>query len=70
MNRQAKLFCVYGNLEVAQGAREDIQKGLSLILREIARRASNQGDPSPERIRRDMESEGAAITSLTDFLAQ
>ncbi|MBI4605139.1 MAG: ATP-binding protein [Planctomycetes bacterium] len=70
LNREAKLFCVYANLEVAQGAREDIQMGLSLILREIARRASNEGDPAAERIRRDMESEGAVITSLTDFLAQ
>jgi hypothetical protein len=70
LNREGRYLCVYADLEVAQGLREHVDKGLSLILREIARGAIVHGDGAAERIRRDMDSEHAAITSLTDFLSR
>ncbi len=70
LNREGKYLCVYANVEGAQGLREQVHKGLSLILRDIARRAIHDGDPTAERIRLKMEAEGSPITSLTDFLSQ
>jgi len=46
LNREGKYFCVYANVELAQGARENVEKGLSLILQQIADRAAKQGDES------------------------
>ncbi len=39
LNREGKYLCVYANVEVAQRAREQLDKGMSLILGEIAERA-------------------------------
>lgn len=68
LNRGSTFFCVYANLEVGQGAREDLEKGLSLVIREIAGRASSHGDTHAERIRIGMEAEASSVLSLTDFL--
>ncbi len=70
LNREGKYLCVYANVEVAQGLREQVDKGLSVILREIAFRAESQGDKTAERLRLMMESEGSAAVSLAGFLAR
>jgi len=70
LNREGRYLCVYANVEGAQGYREQVEKGLSVILREIALRAEAQGDSAPERLRIKMESEGSATVSLTAFLSQ
>jgi hypothetical protein len=70
LNREGKYLCVYADVEVAQGLREQVEKGLSLILREITRSASRLGDATGEQVRVKMESEGSPIVSLADFLAR
>jgi len=76
LNREGKYFCVYANVEMAQGACESVQEGLSLILQEIADRQRRRPDrtrvrarPRPRRtsssstgIRRVEEWQGRPIT--------
>ncbi|HAK96371.1 MAG TPA: hypothetical protein DCM87_15605, partial [Planctomycetes bacterium] len=68
LNARGKYHCVYANLEVAQGVREDVAKALSLSIRDIAENARDLGDEIAERVRVGMESEGASTVSLTGFL--
>ena len=39
INTEGKYHCVYINVESAQGAREDVKRGISAIMREISTRA-------------------------------
>lgn len=51
LNREGTYSCLYFNVESAQSARENIEQGMNIILREIASRAKiHLNDPFPESI--------------------
>ena len=70
LNREGKLFCVYANLEIAQGAREDVVKAMPLILGEIAGSANELGDSNAARALEEVKASSGPIWSLAEFLAR
>jgi hypothetical protein len=70
LNREGKFLCVYANLEVAQGMRDRVVEGASLILGAVAQGAAESGDRIAEEVRLAMNGEGSAILSLADFLSR
>lgn len=70
LNAEGKLFCVYANMEVAQGARESLQESIPLILREIAGRASKLGEPTAAPVLEAVKASSGAVWSIADFLSR
>jgi len=70
LNREGKYFCVYANVEMAQSTREQVEKGLSLIIQEIADRALEEGEHSAEILLRELIADPRMTLSLSVFLSR
>jgi hypothetical protein len=70
LNAEGTLFCVYANMEVAQGARECLQESIPLILREIAGRAASLGEPTAVPVLEAVKASSGAVWSIADFLTR
>jgi len=70
LNREGRFQCVYANMEVAQGARENVRDALLLILREIGRSASELGDPTADALCQEVEAEVGIPVSFGIFLSR
>ena len=61
--------CLHVNIEMAQAARQDVERAIPSVLQVLARRARYVlGDPSLQEIRRDVLAEGTPDTALWDAL--
>ncbi|MBI4604423.1 MAG: ATP-binding protein, partial [Planctomycetes bacterium] len=70
LNAEGKLFCVYANMEVSQGTRDDYANGLSLIIQEIAKRAGPLGDSTAGQAKDAMHLGAGEVPSLSVFLSR
>jgi type II secretory pathway predicted ATPase ExeA len=70
LNAEGKLFCVYANMEVAQGAREDLKVSMPLILHEIAGRAAKLGETTAVKILEAVKASSGVVWSIADFLSR
>jgi len=65
LNREGRFLCVYANMEVAQGARENVRDALLLILREIRRWAAEAGDRTAGALCEEFEAQIGFPVSFT-----
>ncbi len=70
LNAEGKHFCVYANMEVAQGARENLQESIPLILREIAGKATQLGDLNAAPLLEAVKASSGVVWSIADFLSR
>ena len=71
LNHSGKYRCLYINVESAQGAREDVFRGVRAILNEIGSMSSDfLGDGFPKSVRNDILAESGEDSALNEVLTR
>ncbi|MCW2277601.1 ATP-binding protein [Heliophilum fasciatum] len=69
LNQEGRYRCVYVNVESAQAAREDVDRGISAILRRLATQARDLFDDSyPEQLLPDILATNSGVSALEEML--
>jgi hypothetical protein len=70
LNAEGTYFCVYTNVEGAQGMRERVSEAVRLIVQEIADRAEDLGDAEARQVFGSLVGQRGHELSLSQFLSK
>ena len=71
LNAAGKFHCVYANIESAQGCRDDVTKGMTVVAQAIANDARVwTGDALPQKILRELMAEGIKVGVFSEFTGE
>jgi hypothetical protein len=70
LNTEGRYHCVYTNVEVAQGYREQVHPALNEILQHIAHHARDVGDMTAEQTLQQLQRDYPNAPSLSTFLTR